>query len=61
MGYFYDKVMEMREKGTTILPKTPVIPDEKPKSTPKTVEKPIEKPVEKKAVQKNDKGTVTKS
>lgn len=57
MGYFYDKVMEMREKGTTILPKAPVIPVEKPKSTPKTAEKPVEK----KGGAKNDKGTVTKS
>jgi hypothetical protein len=61
MGYFYDKVMEMREKGTTIKPKTPVIPVEKPKATPKTVEKPIEKPVEKKGGAKNDKGNTSKS
>ena len=48
MGAFYNKVMEMREKGTTILPKAPEKPVKKPEIAPKTVEKPIEKPVEKK-------------
>lgn len=75
MGYFYNKVMEFREKGTPILPKNPEKPVEKPKIAPKKVEKkvakpktapekvenPTEKPVEIKDGADDDKGTTEKS
>lgn len=61
MGYFYDKVVEMREKGRTILPKTPETPVKKVEIAPKKVEKPVEKPASKKEGAKNDKGNAEKS